>query len=88
VKPVNVYEAKTQLSRLLERVEGGEEVVIARAGKPVAKLVPLRQRPRRVPGLWAAEWDPTQEWDSDELNAQIADDFEASEIFPPPVDES
>lgn len=38
---VNVHEAKTHLSRLLERVERGEEVVIARAGKPVAKLVPL-----------------------------------------------
>ena len=38
---VNVHEAKTHLSRLLERVERGEEVVIARAGKPVAKLVPI-----------------------------------------------
>jgi len=48
---VNVHEAKTQLSRLLERVEAGEEVIIARAGKPVARLVALAQeRPRRVPG--------------------------------------
>ncbi len=38
---VNIHEAKTNLSRLVERVEGGEEVVIARSGKPVAKLVPL-----------------------------------------------
>ena len=38
---VNVHEAKTHLSRLLERVERGEEIVIARAGVPVAKLVPL-----------------------------------------------
>lgn len=38
---VNVHEAKTHLSRLLERVEHGEEIVIARAGKPVAKLVPI-----------------------------------------------
>ncbi|MEX0755613.1 MAG: type II toxin-antitoxin system Phd/YefM family antitoxin [Actinomycetota bacterium] len=37
----NVHEAKTHLSRLLERVERGEELVIARAGKPIAKLVPL-----------------------------------------------
>jgi len=39
---VNIHEAKTQLSRLLERVERGEEIVIGRAGKPVAKLVPYR----------------------------------------------
>ncbi|MBC7220205.1 type II toxin-antitoxin system Phd/YefM family antitoxin [Candidatus Bipolaricaulota bacterium] len=48
---VNVHEAKTHLSRLLARVEGGEEVVIARAGRPVARLVPISERPdRRVPG--------------------------------------
>lgn len=46
---VNVHEAKTHLSRLLDRVVQGEEVVIARAGKPVAKLVPLRPV-ERVPG--------------------------------------
>lgn len=47
---VNVYAAKTQLSRLLERVEHGEEVVITRHGKPVAKLVPItqRRRPRKL----------------------------------------
>ncbi|CAN5452087.1 hypothetical protein BH10ACT11_BH10ACT11_13700 [soil metagenome] len=38
---VNMHEAKTQLSRLVERAEGGEEVVIARRGKPVAKIVPI-----------------------------------------------
>jgi len=48
---VNVHAAKTQLSRLLARVEGGEEVVIAKAGRPIARLVPMRERPnRRVPG--------------------------------------
>ncbi len=40
---VNVHEAKTHLSRLLERVEAGESVTIARAGKPVADLVPHRK---------------------------------------------
>lgn len=47
----NVHEAKTQLSRLLERVLQGEEIVIARYGKPVATLVPFAERPaRRAPG--------------------------------------
>ena len=50
---VNVHEAKTHLSRLLERVEAGEEVVIARAGRPIARLVPYRRRtePRSL-GIW------------------------------------
>ena len=39
---VNIYEAKTQLSKLLERVEAGESVTIARAGRPIADLVPHR----------------------------------------------
>jgi prevent-host-death family protein len=44
---VNIHEAKTHLSKLLERVALGEEVVIAKAGKPVAKLVPIdRTRPK------------------------------------------
>lgn len=50
---INVHEAKTHLSRLLSRAAAGEEIVIARAGKPVARLVPLPEarQPRR-PGLW------------------------------------
>jgi prevent-host-death family protein len=48
---VNVHQAKTQLSRLLKRVESGEEVVLARDGKPVAKLVPVSAKKRREPGL-------------------------------------
>ena len=43
VTTVNVHEAKSSLSKLLERVEAGETVVIARAGKPVAELVPHRR---------------------------------------------
>ena len=39
---VNVHQAKTQLSQLLRRVEAGEEVIIARAGKPIARLVPVQ----------------------------------------------
>jgi prevent-host-death family protein len=47
---VNVHDAKTQLSRLLAGVERGEEVVIARAGKPIARLVPYAPVARRKPG--------------------------------------
>ena len=45
---VNVHEAKTQLSRLLERVRAGEEIVIVKAGVPCARLVPLDPPPERV----------------------------------------
>lgn len=49
MKQVNVHEAKTHLSRLIEAVEAGEEVVLAKAGKPVARLSPIgRRRPRRL----------------------------------------
>ena len=49
--PVNIHEAKTQLSKLIEAAERGEEVIIARAGKPVAKLMALEnQKPARKAG--------------------------------------
>ena len=48
---VNVHDAKTHFSRLLTRVESGEEIIIAKAGKPVARIVPLSgQTQPRVPG--------------------------------------
>jgi prevent-host-death family protein len=50
---VNIHQAKTQLSRLLERVAAGEEIVIAKSGKPLAKLVPFREvvrQPGRLKG--------------------------------------
>ena len=48
----NIHEAKTHLSKLLERVQNGEEIVIAKAGKPVARLTAITDRPaRRVPGM-------------------------------------
>ena len=46
----NTYEARTHLSRLIERAAAGEEIVIARAGEPLVKLVPYRREPR-VPGM-------------------------------------
>jgi prevent-host-death family protein len=50
---VNIHEAKTHLSKLIERVESGEEIVIARAGRPVARLGPIKRASEpRVPGLW------------------------------------
>ncbi|MXW95717.1 MAG: type II toxin-antitoxin system Phd/YefM family antitoxin [Acidimicrobiaceae bacterium] len=44
---VNIHEAKTHLSRLLERVHAGEEIILAKAGKPYARLMPLASKRRR-----------------------------------------
>ena len=55
---VNVHEAKTHLSRLLDRAQAGEEIVLAKAGKPVARLVPLDSgSPVRRPGGLAGTVD-------------------------------
>lgn len=53
MKSVNIHEAKTHLSRLVERVQAGEEIVIAKAGRPAARLVPIEgaARPVKIGGL-------------------------------------
>jgi prevent-host-death family protein len=48
---VNIHQAKTHLSKLVERAGHGEEIVIAKAGKPIAKLAPLEECLERKPGL-------------------------------------
>ena len=72
---VNIHEAKTHLSRLVERVEAGEEIVIARAGRPIARLVPYRARTKpRTPGLWRG-----QGWIAEDFDAPIPDLLDAVE---------
>lgn len=72
----NVHEAKTHLSRILEEVGAGEEVVISKAGEPVAKVVPIRKDvPLRTPGLLRGQIFLSEDWDSDETNEAIARDF-------------
>ncbi len=72
---VNVHAAKTHLSRLLERVEAGEEITLARAGRPIARLVPYRTlREPRKPGLWKGRVVIGPDFDA--VNDEIADLFE------------
>jgi len=67
---VNIHAAKTQLSQLLKRVQGGEEVIIAKAGKPIARLVSVEPaRAPRVPGTAKG-----QIWMSDDFDAPLPDD--------------
>ena len=73
---VNIHEAKTHLSRLLERVEAGEEIVIARAGRPVARLLPFEaSAPSRVPGTGKDEIRIGDDFD-DDLPGDLLDMFE------------
>jgi prevent-host-death family protein len=67
----NLYEAKTQLSALVERAAAGEEIIIAKAGRPLACLTPLQGRAvRRDPGGWEGQ-------------VRMADDFDAP--LPPDI---
>ncbi len=71
---VNVYEAKTHLSRLLEQAAAGEEIVIAKAGKPLARLIPYQEQEHpREPGYWRGRVHIAD--DFDELPESIAAAF-------------
>lgn len=83
MRTVNVHEAKTHLSRLLAAVEAGEEVVIARAGRPVARLVGTdpTARPRRELGPLRGRFtmpDDFDHWAQDEVAALFEGDDAAS----------
>jgi prevent-host-death family protein len=72
----NMHDAKTHLSRIIERVEHGEEIIIDRAGTPVAKIIPLVRRVNRTAvGSLAGQLDLSGNWDSPQTNAEIAADF-------------
>jgi prevent-host-death family protein len=80
---VNMHEAKTHLSKLVARVEGGEQIVITRAGKPAAKLVPVPKKlGSRKLGGWEGKFDvpSLEEWA--EMKRETAREFEKSEVFP------
>ncbi|MGE0488545.1 MAG: type II toxin-antitoxin system Phd/YefM family antitoxin [Vulcanimicrobiota bacterium] len=57
----NVHEAKTHLSRLLERAHQGEEIIIAKAGKPYVRLVPVQPEPKRELGWMSGQFSVGEE---------------------------
>ena len=72
----NIHDAKTNLSRIIDRVEHGEEIIISRAGTPVAKVIPLNRRVDRVGrGSLTGQLVMAEDWDSPEVNESIARDF-------------
>ena len=74
---VNVHEAKTHLSKLLARVEAGEEIILARGGTPIAKIVPIPvQREWAGPGAWKGKYDIPDDafgWSEEELREMFGD---------------
>lgn len=63
---INIHQAKTQLSKLLEEVSLGKEIIIAKAGKPVARLTAFKEEIKpRHPGLWK-----NKIWISDDFNEE------------------
>ncbi|MGH8911215.1 MAG: type II toxin-antitoxin system Phd/YefM family antitoxin [Acidimicrobiia bacterium] len=72
---VNMHEAKTQLSRLVERAARGEDIVIARAGRPAARLIAYEEpRVARVPGLLAGQLEVAEDFDITPI--ELIDAFE------------
>lgn len=55
MEAINIYQAKTRLSELVQRASTGEEIIISRNGEPVARLVPLHPVVARQPGRWAGQ---------------------------------
>jgi prevent-host-death family protein len=72
VQTVNIYEAKTQLSKLVDLASSGTDVVIARAGKPVARLTALKQKEKRAISFGALEG---KGWIADDFDAPLPDDL-------------
>ena len=70
---VNIREAKTNLSRLIERALMGDEVIIAKAGKPVVKLVAIQQPRKRVFGGAAGRIVFQEGWDAPLTDAELED---------------
>ena len=80
MKVVNMHEAKTTLSQLVEQAEKGEEIVLARAGEPVARIVAIRTGSRRRLGQWKDRVRMSDDFDAPlpelELSAWLGDSSE------------
>lgn len=70
---MNLYEAKTQLSALVDEAANGAEIIIAKAGKPMARLVAFKQTRRRTPGRAKG-----LVWISDDFDAPLPADLQAA----------
>lgn len=82
MRTINIHEAKTHLSRLVDEAAGGEELIIAKAGKPMAKLVPIgKVRRRRKLGSMAGRFQVPDDFDAP-LPDDLLDGFEGGRGAP------
>ena len=82
-KPINIHDAKTQFSKLVSRAEAGEEIVIARGGKPVARIAPLPKKSgkRGTFGMWRGKIEVPGDFDAP-LPDEVLDTFYNSPLVP------
>jgi prevent-host-death family protein len=73
---INIHEAKTHFSKLLHRVAAGEEIIISKAGEPVAKIVPIGSRARRRFGIDRGVFEVPDDFDAP-LPEPVLDTFES-----------
>ncbi len=79
---INIHEAKTHLSRFIEKAAVGEEIIIAKAGKPIAKLVPLHSLPSpRNLGMFKGQLNVPEDFDA-ALSEDVAMQFQNGAIEP------
>lgn len=80
---VNLYEAKTHLSQLVEEAAAGSEIIIAKAGKPVARLLPLTAaKEPRTPGGWEGQVWIAEDFDAELTDEQLSDWYGSTESTP------
>ncbi|MCI2285050.1 type II toxin-antitoxin system prevent-host-death family antitoxin [Colwellia sp. MSW7] len=72
----NMHEAKSKLSQLVELAVSGEEVIIAKSGKPIVKLVPYKPQKKRTFGEFNGLFIAAADFDSKEVNDEVADMFD------------
>jgi prevent-host-death family protein len=84
MKTVNIHEAKTHLSRLLEELEAGEPFVIARAGKPIAKVTAIQEKPPQRIGFMEGQFSVPDDFDTmfkDEIAEMFEGKYDGSGLY-------
>lgn len=80
---INMHEAKSQLSKLVQAALDGEEVIIARNGAPVVRITKfIPAKIKRKPGAWEGKLWLADDWDSPETNRMINEKLQNSALFP------
>jgi prevent-host-death family protein len=82
MKTVNIHEAKTHLSRLIDEATKGESFIIAKAGKPMVKVTPIMERPPRRIGFMEGQFEVPDDFDT-MFQKEIEDMFYGGPIEPP-----